>query len=88
MWIRSQDRRVLIKVNFAYVPSYEKSVWVPTENDSFSIGTYASQERALEVLDEIQHAICYHKATEIMGLKMDGLSEGIINGFVYQMPEK
>jgi len=76
MWIRSQDRRMLIKVNFAYVPSYEayyeacgkrRSIWVHTENDSFSVGTYATQERALEVLDEIQHTICHH---------------------VYQMPEK
>ena len=94
MWIRSQDRTILIDAAVVYIGYHDKAQ--PTREigtsdfrgDDYMVGTYASQERALEVLDEIQHAICYYKATEIMGLKMDGLSEDIINGFVYQMPAK
>lgn len=93
MWVRSQDKWTLIKVNQFVVQKVcdgdETAIKAFEGNEcTIYLGEYNTEKRALEVLDEIQHAICYYKATEIMGLKMDGLSEDIINGFVYQMPEK
>ena len=57
LWIRSQDRKSLVKVN--EIKFYER-------NGHYYIGdgfednyaSYKSKERALEVLDEIQNYIC------------------------------
>ncbi len=54
LWIRSQDKSTLLKINYLYV----------NENDIHRedelLGTYKSKERALEVLDEINE-IKYYK---------------------------
>ena len=60
MWIRSQDRKMLIKVIEVFVNNYEPSVVGLNEGrvDSAEVlGKYATRERAIEVLDEIQQFI-------------------------------
>jgi len=50
LWIRSQDKKELIKSNRIY--QYAGIVYGEAKED-IELGTYKSKERALEVLDEI-----------------------------------
>ena len=56
LWIRSQDRRNLIKTERLYVSGTNDEYYI---GDSLigHIGIYKTEERALEVLDEIQRLI-------------------------------
>ena len=56
LWIRSQDKTELVKVEGI---KYEKvpvghSLLVPYEFGVFNVGQYESKERALEILNDIQ----------------------------------
>ena len=56
LWIRSQDRTNLIKVeHVAIVNNY--TINAMSTNWDYDIGTYKTKERALEVLDEIQNIL-------------------------------
>ena len=59
LWIRSQDKKCLIKAN---IIEYETAAILKgsTDQDSWyhTLGKYKTKERALEVLDEIQNKIC------------------------------
>ena len=66
LWIRSQDRESLVKVDNLYISvgNYicyyvEKGKEVPNTyyRPSGELGRYATKERALEVLDEIQNIL-------------------------------
>ena len=60
MWIRTQDRKVLINVDNMYINQKDDKYSVIADycNDNwFALGTYSSEERAIEVLDEIQKRI-------------------------------
>lgn len=66
LWIRSQDKSILTKVNNLFVCKYFDKYIIsnyyneyPNDDnaipyDLFMYGTYKTKERALEVLDEIQ----------------------------------
>lgn len=73
LWIRSQDRKSLIKNNGVGLTPSEISIYPIGLNGV--LGTYETKERALEVLDEIQKL-----------LKTAELNDDI-NVIVYQMPE-
>ena len=53
LWIRSQDRIFLRKVNTIGIVE-GRDFWSIDENLTVSFGKYKTKERALEVLDEIQ----------------------------------
>lgn len=58
LWIRSQDKTRLTKVNDLYVVGYGND-WAidgyhTNSVDDFDLGIYSTKERALEVLDEIE----------------------------------
>ena len=64
LWIRSQDKMNLVKVNQINVNYQDKrqiiANYIPdfigNQGDYYDIlGSYSSKERALEVLDEIQN---------------------------------
>lgn len=68
LWIRSQDREDLVKVNALWimdnqiwmeVPFYEnhKKVGLSITGHNHKLAEYSTKERALEVLDEIQKLI-------------------------------
>lgn len=88
MWIRSQDKTVLVKVFDFRVDccigldgEYYIQGNLDSNYDSYILGTYKSKERAIEVLDEIQKKIIdfeFGKANECL----------ISNEVVYQMPEE
>lgn len=60
LWIRSQDRTKLIKCNWLNnykdetIVEYDGQRLYTIENDGTDLGAYKTEERALEVLDEIQ----------------------------------
>ena len=53
LWIRSQDREVLMNVNHLYLSSNSIIGYCQSTFTSPILGQYKTKERALEVLDEI-----------------------------------
>jgi hypothetical protein len=53
MWIRSQDKRTLVKTNDIWVDDGR----VLSIDNNVTLGSYKDSKRALEVLDEIQECI-------------------------------
>ena len=72
LWIRSQDRTFLRKVNTIGIVE-GRDFWSIDENLTISFGKYKTKERALEVLDEIQDLL-------------QNAYVGGSNRIVYQMP--
>lgn len=94
LWIRSQDKSSIVKVDNLYVSvgNYicyyvEKGKEVPGTyyRPSGELGRYETQERALEVLDEIQRLITDLQYLNY-GIKNDEFCSYRPN--VYEMPEK
>ena len=79
LWVRSQDKCSLIKVNkltFEWNIDNEPKIYDYEKYDNYEkLGIYKSKERALEVLDEIQNLI-------------DDISDGKCVGCVYIMPKE
>lgn len=75
LWIRSQDKRILQKVDNIFLDANYGNKRISTyDGDNIELGTYKTKERALQVLYEIQRYI---------------LLPNIDNStYVYQMPEK
>ena len=99
LWIRSQDRENLLKVEkifyFNTCPEMESTgrnvilnkEWIGEKN-CIELGEYKTKERALEVLDEIQENIV--KQGQVIILTDE---RGIPNGskffsYVYEMPKE
>lgn len=56
LWIRSQDKKKLIKVNEIKIESViDGNSFI--YSDTTDLGTYKTKERAIEILDEIQNKI-------------------------------
>ena len=93
LWIRTQDKKNLIKVDYI---SYEIAIedkhilWYK----SIDLGTYKTEERALEVLDEIHNAILTNKVLELTVNKIpvDELdtekASKLFKNIVYEMPKE
>ena len=90
LWIRSQDRKRLYKATELFIEKdiykdwcieteighdyITKDVWYICVNQA-RLGKYFNEERALEVLDEIQDLL-------------QNAYVGSVNRIVYQMPDK
>lgn len=102
LWIRSQNKESLTKVNNISLKEIRKPY--TNEIECYGIGTYYdnlqvlgkynSKERTLEVLEEIQTKILrsvYYKASEDYG-KHNGFKNTFIENYgfsyVYEMPEE
>ncbi len=60
LWIRSQDRERITKIDEVYYSSDDYGYYVMCYKDQFTgykLGKYKSKERALEVLDEIENLL-------------------------------
>lgn len=79
MWIRTQNRRVLVNTSDIYL--YSTSI-KSMDKDCF-LGTYDSEERALEVLDQIHNVIARNISRDYLSGKYR-----INQEFVFQMPEE
>ena len=84
LWVRSQDKRILQKVDNIFInANYDnKRICTYDGAESVELGTYKSKERALEILDEIHEHIEKHGKTY---LQENGLK---YYGNVYEMPEE
>ncbi len=86
LWIRSQDKEKLLKVNDIAIEMNMIYGYFDKNTEYELLGTYKSKERALEVLDEIQNILKNNQ----YGYKVDGLGKkvDIIPNqiFVYEMP--
>lgn len=101
LWIRSQDRTFLRKVNTIGIVE-GRDFWSIDENLTVSFGQYKTKERALEVLDEIQSLLQpiikyepivqeeYNPSYKYKHfVKVDDNVEiKELSTFVYQMPEE
>ena len=91
LWVRSQDREDLIKVdrlavNDNRIEANFKLFY--SGCDYLVLGIYETNERALEVLDEIQEYLEKMGKDEILTDKL-GIMSGIKHyGIVYEMPEE
>ena len=74
LWIRSQDKRILQKVDNVFLnANYENKRISTYDGDNIELGTYKTKERAIEVLDEIQNYILLPNTDN--------------SAYVYNMPE-
>ena len=75
LWVRSQDKRILQKVDNLFLDAnYENKRISTYDGDNIELGTYKTKERAIEVLDEIQNYILLPNTDN--------------SAYVYQMPAK
>ena len=56
LWIRSQDRKEMTKPNYIRIIERVNN-YVVQDEECCNLGTYKTEERALEVLDEIHRLI-------------------------------
>ena len=90
LWIRSQNRLQLVKVNYCYIMEQTDYCCIVGETiDSGPlIGRYKTKERALEVLDEIEEHIQKQGQSYIL-TDEKGLPAGLRNyGNIYEMPKE
>ena len=99
LWIRSQDKEALIKVDKIFywntcpeMPSAGKHYlgnkeWIGN-TDYTKLGEYATKERALEVLDEIQKQI-YNCGKSVIETDDNGIPSNLkYYSNVYEMPKE
>lgn len=91
LWIRSQNCEDLSKVEHLGV--YDKKIYINGyEEHGYCIGEYATKERALEVLDDIQklliptYKFIANKDLDGNDIKVYGVE--YINSYVYEMPKE
>lgn len=95
LWIRSQDKKDLVKVNSLWimdnqiwmeVPFYEnhKKLGLTLSGHNHKLAEYETKERALEVLTEIQNKINLINLGHDFGSPMIDLKNPT---YIYQMPE-
>ena len=95
LWIRSQDRTFLRKVNKIGILE-GRDFWSIDENLTVSFGKYKTKERALEVLNEIEERIMLintinlAKDRDSLIAYKNALTEEKIKGlgYPYQMPKE
>ena len=90
LWIRSQDKTKLVKVdNISYLDvadDYEKEVHSLWNDCKGVLGIYKTKERALGVLDEIQKVI---EPRGIVKQDKHGIEVNMISvPIVYNMPKE
>lgn len=73
LWIRSQYKEMLFKVNNNLVIRHNDTVGMSfIECDNHKIAMYKTKERALEVLDEIQNILKPKYILDTSSIKPDG----------------
>ena len=82
LWIRSQDKTQLIKVNNVYLDNEFVDIFYICEN-GISLGKYKTKERALEILDEIQELDIEHNPN----IKTNGYGYSVFR-IIYEMPKE
>lgn len=86
LWIRSQDRTTLIKPDRLDI-DYSSGLY-SIKSDGFGtlLANYKSEERALEVLDEIQQHIENQEENYLLSDENGIITGQKYYGYIYQMP--
>ena len=89
LWIRSQDKEKLLKANDIAIEMNMIYGYFDKNTEYEHLGSYATKERALEVLDEIHQRLINLQCIEITGadfitqqMKKNGID------CVYEMPKE
>lgn len=95
LWIRSQNKNYLIKVDEIEIEEIEENFSSYVGNihcrpylitsEKGNLGFYSTKQRALEVLDEIQQILCPKKSKAIIGKNVEFIPSSV---YVYEMPEE
>ena len=95
LWVRSQNKEVLLNIKAIQYKNYklvedekvEANILIGFYNyyDNEILGEYETKERALEILDEIQNKINLINLGHDFGSPMIDLKNPT---YIYQMPEK
>lgn len=83
LWIRSQDRTILRKVDTIGIVE-GRDFWSIDENLTVSFGKYKTKERALEVLNEIQNILSPKYILNSSSIKPIGDPYYVENGVIFQ----
>ena len=88
MWIRTQDKRRLVKCVLFEIGLEKPTIFGYAKSGGVILGEYSSKEKALEVLESIQNCVavnelCKMNKAAITFLNEDQLAEVI----VFQMPQ-
>lgn len=78
MWIRSQDRKILINASDLRIHEERKGFYIRSRIDV--LGSYSSEEKALKVIDMIEDTILKCEAMRT------GYAEYDFGAFVFDMP--
>lgn len=78
MWIRSQDRKILINASDLRIHEERKGFYIRSRIDI--LGSYSSEEKALKVMDMIEDTILKCEAMRT------GYAEYDFGAFVFDMP--
>ena len=85
LWIRSQDKTSLTKIDNICIAD-NRIVFIPNNhNGRATLGTYKTNTRALEVLDEIQNKINLINLGHDFGSPMIDLKNP---SYIYEMPKE
>lgn len=100
LWVRNSDRDVFIKANNLFINDDNEIVSFTNIGNSQMtsvLGKYATKERALEVLDEIDNMKCYKYMAELSwndfikmldGKTQDEKTKLFLNMNTYEMPKE
>jgi len=95
LWIRSQNRESLVLVksiwledtsSVVYTDDY--TLWCNSGGDGSQLGSYATEERALEVLDDIEQLLMFTQGTGFSDFDGNALYNVNNNLAVYEMPKE
>lgn len=89
MWIRNQRKNALVNINFLRVindGNYCLICGATTDGYDCELGVYSTEEKALDVLDEIQELIADKQFCNIYKAEFENF---VLNNCVqvYQMPQ-
>ena len=85
LWVRSQDKRILQKVDNIFLDAnYENKRISTYDGESIELGTYKTKERAIEVLDEIQDELI---SSDFMPIEKNEEVLTCGSARIYEMPK-
>lgn len=82
MWIRSQDKTKLLKVEDVRILDYSDSYSNIWANNNCNLGKYSTKEKALKVMDIIQTRIIQNETIYAHGFS----GSGVRDYNIFQMP--
>ena len=97
LWVRSQDKRILQKVDNIFLDANYGNKRISTyDGNNTELGTYETKERALEVLGMIEDALIARRMIDIYGnnsalfkgISGDNIKKTFNITVVFEMPEK